>query len=259
MDGIGIATLTPVTKYMAHLPLAFREGRPASVLIICFGMGTSYRSALSWNAQTTAIELVPGVKDAFGYCHLDAAAYIRHPKGRIVVDDGRRYLKRTAEKFDVISVDTPSSVIQVAGSGLLYSREFYELARQRLRPGGILQVWWPVGGETQSAIARSLCGVFPHVLALPPVAGGGVHFLASEEPFENLPVDEFLARIPAQAKGDLLEWNPNEDLRSAIENMLARKLSVEEMLSLNPRARITDDRPFNEYYLLRSWGILPSE
>jgi spermidine synthase len=255
VDGVGIAALTPVTKYMAHLPLAFHQGKAESMLIICFGMGTSFRSALSWNVETTAIELVPGVKDAFGYYHADASYWVNHPKGRIVVDDGRRYLKRIAEKFDVISFDTPSSVIQVAGSGLLYSEELYELVKRRLKPGGILQVWWPVGGETQSAVARSISKAFPHTLALPPIAGGGVHFLASMEPFDHLNADELLARIPASARRDLLEWDPNGDLKSGFENMLTNRLSVEEMLSLHPHARITDDRPFNEYYLLRDWGI----
>ena len=36
---------------------------PRRTLVICFGMGTSYRTALNWNIDTTAVELVPGVPD----------------------------------------------------------------------------------------------------------------------------------------------------------------------------------------------------
>ena len=57
MNGIGMTGLTPITKFMAHLPLAFHQGRPQSALIICFGMGTTYRSALSWDVNTTTVEL----------------------------------------------------------------------------------------------------------------------------------------------------------------------------------------------------------
>ncbi|MGH9426624.1 MAG: hypothetical protein ACRD2L_10040, partial [Terriglobia bacterium] len=67
VNGIGITSLTPITKYMAHLPLAFHQGRPEAGLAICFGMGTTYRSLLSWDIQTTAVELVPSVKEAFSY------------------------------------------------------------------------------------------------------------------------------------------------------------------------------------------------
>jgi len=126
VNGIGMTVLTPVTKCMVHLPLAFHHGRPESVLVICFGMGTTYRSALSWGLETTAVELVPGVKEAFGFYHADAPQVRQNPRGRIIIDDGRRYLKRTDEKFDVIVIDPPPP-IEAAGSSLLYSKEFYEL------------------------------------------------------------------------------------------------------------------------------------
>src|SRR5205085_1868686 len=91
VNGIGVTELTPETKFMAHLPLAFHSGKPESALIICFGMGTSFRSALSWNVDTTAVERVPSVKESFGFFHSDAARLVANPKAHIVVDDGRRY------------------------------------------------------------------------------------------------------------------------------------------------------------------------
>ena len=61
--------------------MALHKGRPESALIICFGMGTSYRAALSWDVQTTAVELVPSVVDAFGFYHADAASVLAQPQG----------------------------------------------------------------------------------------------------------------------------------------------------------------------------------
>ncbi len=43
VNGVGMTSLTPETKFMVHLPMAFHQGRPESALIICFGMGTSFR------------------------------------------------------------------------------------------------------------------------------------------------------------------------------------------------------------------------
>ncbi|MBI4464135.1 MAG: hypothetical protein HY647_05470, partial [Acidobacteria bacterium] len=39
INGVGMTSLTPITKFMAHLPLAFLNGPPRSGLVICFGMG----------------------------------------------------------------------------------------------------------------------------------------------------------------------------------------------------------------------------
>ena len=138
VNGIGMTELTPVTKMMAHFTLASLPERGHDVLIICFGMGTSFRSAISWGVPTTAVELVPSVPKLFAFYHPDAGRVLKSPLARIVVDDGRRYQERSGEKFDAIIVDPPPPVA-TAGSSLLYSRDFYEVAKEHLRPGGILQ------------------------------------------------------------------------------------------------------------------------
>jgi spermidine synthase len=79
VNGVGITILTPITKLMAHLPLAFLDHPPRNALVICFGMGTSYRSLMSWNIPTTAVELVPSVPELFGYYHADALELLRGP------------------------------------------------------------------------------------------------------------------------------------------------------------------------------------
>ncbi len=47
VNGIGMTSLTPITKDMIHFPLAMLDRRPESALVICFGMGTSFRAATS--------------------------------------------------------------------------------------------------------------------------------------------------------------------------------------------------------------------
>ena len=59
VNGYGMTKLTPVTKMMAHLTLASLPSPPSNVLVICFGMGTTFRSVISWGVPATAVELVP--------------------------------------------------------------------------------------------------------------------------------------------------------------------------------------------------------
>jgi spermidine synthase/MFS family permease len=255
VNGIGMTTLSPVTKIMVHLPMALHEGRPQSVLVICFGMGTTYRSALSWDVATTSVELVPGVTKAFGFYHADAAQVLANPKGRIVIDDGRRYLMRTRETFDVIVVDPPPPP-EAAGSSLLFSEEFMELAKQHLKPHGILQMWF-IGQETLvfQGLLRSMSNTFPHVRAFGSIEGWGIHTLGSLDPIEVPAADALAGRMPATAERDLLEWAPPIAPSAYLAGVLAREISVATSQNANPLVRITDDRPMNEYFVLRRLGL----
>ena len=255
VNGIGMTRLSAVTKFMVHLPLAFHQEPPKSVLIICFGMGTTYRSALSWNLEATTVELVPDVPKAFGFYHADAAQILQNPKGHIVIDDGRRYLKRSREKFDVIVVDPPPPV-ETAGSSLLYTTEFCELVQQHLKPHGILQTWFP-GGELLVAqgILRSVNDTFPYVRCFGSVEGWGIHVLASMEPIEMQTPEQLAARMPPAAQKDVLEWEPAGNLPAYLGLVLSREVPMNKALDPNPAVQITDDQPLNEYFLLRRLGL----
>jgi spermidine synthase len=256
VNGVGMTALTPITKFMVHLPLVFHRGKAESALVICFGMGTTYRSALSWNVETTVVELVPSVAEAFGFYHADAARVLSNPRGHVVIDDGRRFLKRTRDQFDVIVIDPPPPV-HAAGSSLLYSEEFYELAKQRLKPNGILQAWFPGGSPAvEQAILRSLQNAFPYVRCFHSVSGGGLHMLGSMEPIDRWTPEQISTSMPIAAAGDLLEWSPSPDLRAYLTQVLTKEVQPDQILNPDPAIRITDDRPFNEYFLLRDWGLV---
>jgi spermidine synthase len=196
---------------------------------------------------------VPSVVKAFGYYHADAATVLHNPKGHIVVDDGRRFLRRTDQKYDVIVVDPPPPT-WAAGSSLLYSTEFYALAKKHLKPGGILQMWYP-GGElaTSQAVVRSITESFPNVLCFPSIQRFGLHMLASEEPIKVPDAGELAAKMPESAKKDLMEWSGAKDVPTYLQDLLVQKADVFGLLNTNPEVQITDDMPFNEYFLLRQW------
>jgi spermidine synthase/MFS family permease len=251
VNGYGMSELTPVTKMMAHLPLAFANS-PRKILIVCFGMGTTHRSALSWGIEVTSVELTPSVPKLFSYFHADAEALMSSSHSRVEIDDGRRFLERSPETYDVITVDPPPPV-EAAGSSLLYSKEFYEIAKKRLNPGGILEQWIPGGDDaTVAAETRALDESFPHVRAFASVEGFGIHFLASGARFPYRTASQLAARLPSPAVSDILEWGPATTVEEQFELMLSREISVASLLALDPRGKaLSDDNPVNEYFRMR--------
>ena len=253
VNGVGMTTLTPAAKMMAHLPLAFLDHPPRNGLAVCFGMGTTFRSLLSWGIPTTAVELVPSVPRLFWYYHSDGPQLLRSPLSHVIIDDGRRYLERTTEEYDVITIDPPPP-IEAAGSSLLYSEEFLSTLKQRLRPGGILQVWLPGGGDAvvESSIARAMLKSFPHVRVFHSFWGWGYHFIASTDPIPNRTASELAQRLPGRAVEDLTEWGPEATAQGQFLSILNNEVNPDLLIAEAPNTpALHDDLPANEYYVLR--------
>jgi spermidine synthase len=253
VNGVSMTVLTPITKLMASMPLAFLDHPPHNALVICMGMGTTHRSMLSWGIDSTVVDLVPSVPALFWYYHADGPQLLKSPHSHVVVDDGRRFLERTTGQYDVIVIDPPPP-IGAAGSSLLYSREFYSAAQKRLRPDGILQQWYP-GGDlaTTAAVARALQESFPYVRAFGSVAGWGVHYLASRQPIPDRSAAELAKRMPPSAAADLVEWGPFPTAEQQFADVLKKEMPIGWLVGADKDApAMQDDRPVNEYDLLRT-------
>ena len=252
VNGYGMTMLTPIAKMMAHLPMVFLDRPPQNALVICFGMGTTFRSLRSWGIPVTAVELVPSVPRLFLYFHSDGPAILSSPLSHVVVDDGRRYLERTTQQYDVITIDPPPPV-EAAGSSLLYSEDFYTVLRQHLRPGGILQQWLPIGDpEDVAAVALALRRSFPYVRVFAFGKNWGFHFLASDRPLPNRTASELAQRLPAAAAADLVEWDKQPDAEARFAHLLNYELPIDQLIAASPGTpALSDDRPINEYYFVR--------
>jgi spermidine synthase len=260
VNGVGITFLTPITKLMAHMPLAFLEHPPQNALVVCFGMGTTYRSLMSWNIPVTAVELVPSVPKMFWYYHPDGPEIMKSPLSNVVIDDGRRYLERTNQQYDVITIDPPPPV-EAAGSSLLYSKEFYTTIKQRLRADGVLQQWLPEGDPVvHASVARALKESFPYVRVYRSIGGWGYHFFASTHPMPDWTTEQMVQHMPASAVKDMMEWGPEKTPERQFANVLGRGLTLDDMIAeqLNAPA-LQDDRPLNEYYVIRRKWLKPRQ
>lgn len=255
VNGIGMTVLTPATKYMVHLPMAYHKGKPESALIICFGMGTTFRSALTWGVKTTVVELVPSVPRAFTFYHENAPEVLNDPNGHIVIDDGRRYLERCGEKFDVIVIDPPPPV-EAAGSSLLYSREFYDLVKQHLKPDAILETWIPLCTlDTAQSMVRSMYESFPYIKCFESIDSVGTHFLVSMQPIAVKSAIQLAEAMPEKAQRDVVEWTHTGVLTADLQNVLSKEFAVTNVLNPDLNFAITDEQPFNEYFMLRQSGF----
>lgn len=252
VNGIGMTFLTPITKMMAHLPMASLSHPPQKALAICFGMGTTFRSLLSWGVPTTAVELVPSVPRVFSYYHSDGDDLLQSPLAHLVIDDGRRYLERTSDQFDVIAIDPPPPV-EAAGSSMLYSKEFYAVLKTRLRPDGILATWLPEGDPVvRTAVARALTESFPYVRLLQYSPTWGFQFLASQQPIPNRTAAELVQRMPQSAIHDMMEWPFGSSPEQEVAQVLQKDHPVSDMIASDPGTEaMHDDHPVNEYVLLR--------
>jgi spermidine synthase len=262
VNGVGITSLTPATKAMAHVPLAFLDHPPESALVICFGMGTTYRSALSWGIQATAVDLVPSVPKLFWYYHPDGPELLRSPRSHVIIDDGRRYLDRTLDKFDVITLDPPPPV-SAAGSSLLYSTEFYRVAKEHLRPHGILEQWLPTGAAdavTRSSVAQAIKLSFSNVRVFLPIEGWGYHFVASDWPLPQRDASDLARRLGANAAKDFVEWGPEATPQGQFDILLKNEVSLDSIIAGSPKSPpLQDDRPTNEYFAVRYFESISSK
>ncbi len=111
---------------------------PRRVLVIGVASG-SWMAVLAKDARVermTGIEINPGYFDLMRH-YEDAARLLEDPRVELVVDDGRRWLERHPEAtFDLVEMNT--TLHWRAGATNLLSREFLELVRRHLAPGGVL-------------------------------------------------------------------------------------------------------------------------
>jgi spermidine synthase len=124
-------------EMIVHVPL-LAHGQPREVLIIGGGDGGCLREALKHQGveRVTQVEIDQGVIDL---CRrwlpsLGAGAF-DHPKARVVIADGARFATESADRFDVVIVDSTDP--QGPGA-VLFTEPFYRNVRRLLNPGGIM-------------------------------------------------------------------------------------------------------------------------
>jgi spermidine synthase len=255
VGGVGMTSLTVDTKLMGYLSKALRPDA-RDFLVIAFGMGGTYRSGLKIGMRTDAVELSPTVPGRMPVFFPDADRFLDHPKGRVIVSDGRNYVRLSRETYDLVAVD-PAPPIESAGSVVLYTREFLTEGKARLRPGGVFMLWIPYAlpMDDFKEHVRTFAGVFGHVRLVLSPGRHGVFMFGSDAPLEF--TDSNIRRVlgSPDAIADLNDVpdHPPTDADGWVEVVRRSQWLADDRLRafLGPGPEITDDRPRSEYFLWR--------
>ena len=149
-------------RMLGHVP-ALIHPSPKSVLIVGVGAGVT-TGALSIHPEVERIvvcEIEPMVpRSARAYFGEENHHVFDDPRVQLVFDDARHFLQTTDEKFDIITSDPIHPWVR--GAATLYSLEYLTLARNHLKPGGVVTQWIPLY-ETDERSVKSEIGTFARV------------------------------------------------------------------------------------------------
>jgi spermidine synthase len=153
-----------LTQRMLGLLPVLIHGRARDIAVIGLGSGVTVGSALAPGTVEHAdvIEISPEVVAASRLFDTESGTPLADPRVRLIVGDGRSHLLLTPRQYDVI-VSEPSNP-WMAGVASLFTREFFEAARARLHPGGLLCQWahtYDISPADLQSIVRTFASVFP--------------------------------------------------------------------------------------------------
>jgi spermidine synthase len=147
-------------RMLGHLTTLVPE-RPTSVFVIGFGAGVT-AGAVSIDPRVKRVTiaeiepLVPTTVSRYFSAHnFDVA---NSPKVTIRIDDARHYLLTTHEKFDAITSDPLDPWVK--GAAMLYSREFFDLVKRRLNPGGVVTLFVQLYSSNEEAVKSEIATFF---------------------------------------------------------------------------------------------------
>jgi spermidine synthase len=146
----------------------FLRPHSTNILVIGFGSGTTAGASLLFpNTRVTCCEIEPAVFAASKHFVAVNHSPQLSPQFSLVLDDGRSYLQGTREKFDLI-ISEPSNP-WMAGVSNLFTKEFYEAAKERLNDDGLLAQWvqlYEFAISDYATLIRTVMSVFPHAALL---------------------------------------------------------------------------------------------
>ena len=231
-------------RLQAHYPLLLHPD-PKDALVICLGTGTTLGSVGQYPVSTIdCVELSRSVVDA-GVCFKEETHNILDdPRLTIHITDGRNYLLSTSKTYDVITAEPMHP--HLAGTVNLYTKEYFQLVKSRLRPGGICSHWIPLHrmrpDEVKQAI-QAFRAVFPHCLLFVETADAII--LGSDQTLK-IDVDRWRRFL----KDPRIALDLEEVGLSGVPQLLSTYMMDNNGLQVyaDNIPPVTDDRPTLEFY-----------
>jgi spermidine synthase len=233
-------------------PAMLTHPQPETVFIAGGGEGATLREVLAHKTVKKAV-MVDIDEEVVELCRRFLPSWHQNafddPRTELHFDDARKYLEESSDKFDVIVIDLVDPLEQ-GPARLLYTREFYQLVRQKVGSAGIMSVqaepseWWNLDNFT--AIANTLRNVFPiahpYQSHVPSFLGLWGFVVASQslDPTELTP-EEIDARISTRISKKLRAYDGLTH-----QAMFIIPKHIRQQLAASKRI-ITDKQPISTY------------
>lgn len=150
---------------LAHVPMLCHPG-PRSVMVIGLASGITAGEALLYPVDgMDVLEINPQVVEASRFFNPWNNRVLADRRTRLIIQDARAHLQLTRQTYDVI-ISEPSNP-WMEGLAALFTRDFFWLARERLRDGGVFAQWvhaYQMDWDAFAMIGRGFAEVFPHSL-----------------------------------------------------------------------------------------------
>ncbi|MEE2986192.1 MAG: fused MFS/spermidine synthase [Nitrospinota bacterium] len=251
MNGFSTATVSNTVsgsaymRAMGFVPMVLHPD-PKKALVIGFGTGNTLGTvSLFPEVEADGVEIDRNVLSMARWFSSWNHDVLSRPNVRVSIQDGRTFLRWNPAAYDVITLE-PMAPVQ-AGVVNLYSREFYELGKSRLKEGGLIMQWLPlhlVGRDDAKSIIKTFQAVFPHVSIWNSFLTRIVLLVGSRHPV-----------VADKTRFDILMQNG--DLRKSAEQMAVYSfldlldffMTTGDQLEsyLDHAEMITDDRPILEH------------
>ncbi len=241
-------------RMLCHLP-ALIHPAPKSALIVGCGAGVTAGSfVIHSDMQRIVIceiepAIPPAAEEYFGRENYDV---MRDPRVQIVYDDARHYVLTGDERFDIITSDPIHPWVKGAAS--LYSKDYYQLCKQRLNPHGVVTQWVPLY-ETNLAAVKSQIATFFE--AFPngtiwsnDIVGEGYDIvLLGQVTPTKIDLNQLQERLDRAEFRPVLESLQEVELGSALKLLTTYAGQAAELQTWMNGAQINDDRTLRLQYL----------
>ena len=147
-------------RMLGHIPALFHPN-PESVLIVGCGAGVTAGSFTQYPSikRIVICEIEPLIpKNIAPFFQQQNYDVVNDPRVEIIYDDARHYILTTQEKFDIITSDPIHPWVK--GAATLYTKEYFELVKQHLKPGGFVTQWVPFYESSRGVVLSKLATFF---------------------------------------------------------------------------------------------------
>ncbi len=242
------------TKLIGQLPALLHED-PKQALVICLGTGMTLSGVAAHPGieQIDCAEISSAVTRAVHcYDHVNGNV-TDDPRVRMIVNDGRTHLAATRASYDIIALEPPPP--DNDGAASLYSREFYEVCRDRLNEGGMIAQWIPyhlLTLEEVKSITAAMLDVFPEATLWELYTGTEFCLIGHKTP-GLVPYSRVVERMSEQTVLDNLAPGGISGPEDIATCFIAGTEKLREFVGAAPA--VTDNRP-RIGYDLRNLGLL---